>query len=104
MSYPTLMYRCPGAHFAHDGHTYDYCAAADEEQGAALAKQGWSLTLVGAVEAVTAPRHEEKIDDDAAVSRDELEEMATELGIKFDGRTSDAGLLKKINAALAEGE
>lgn len=104
MSYPTLMYRCPGAHFAHDGHTYSYCAAADEDQAAKLASEGWSLTLIGAVEAlikpVAAPVVEES--DDEPASREELESMATELSIKFDGRTTDAALLKKINAALGE--
>ena len=39
-------------------------------------------------------------DDNAPPTRAELETMATELGIKFDGRTTDAGLLKKINAEL----
>ena len=40
-------------------------------------------------------------DDDAPPTRDELEAKARELGVKFDGRTSDKTLLSKIEAALA---
>lgn len=39
-------------------------------------------------------------DDDAAPTRDELEAKATELGIKFDGRTKDKKLKKLIQDAL----
>jgi len=38
--------------------------------------------------------------DDAPPTRAELEEKARELGIKFDGRTSDKLLLKRISEAL----
>jgi len=43
-------------------------------------------------------------DDDAAPTRDELEAKATELGIKFDGRTKYKKLLAKINEALMQPE
>lgn len=39
-------------------------------------------------------------EDDAPVTRAELEEKATELGIKFDGRTTDAKLAERIEEAL----
>jgi hypothetical protein len=39
------------------------------------------------------------IADDAPPTREELEQKAQELGIKFDGRTSDAKLEKLINEA-----
>jgi hypothetical protein len=38
--------------------------------------------------------------DNAPPTRAELEKMAGELGIKFDGRTTDALLRKKIDAEL----
>jgi hypothetical protein len=38
--------------------------------------------------------------DDAPPTREELEEKARELGIKFDGRTGDKLLLKRITEAL----
>jgi len=41
------------------------------------------------------------VDDNAAPTRAELEQKATELGIKFDGRTGDKTLLKRIEEALS---
>jgi len=40
-------------------------------------------------------------DDDAPVTREELAAKAKELGISFDGRTSNRKLIKLIEAALA---
>ena len=40
--------------------------------------------------------------DDAPPTREELEQKATELGLKFDGRTSDKRLLARIETALKE--
>lgn len=40
--------------------------------------------------------------DDAPVTRAELEAKATELGIKFDGRTTDAKLAERIADALKD--
>lgn len=61
--------------------------ANDEEKDAALA-DGWFLTVPEALAG--------KADDNSAPTREELELKATELGIKFDGRTSDAKLGKLI--------
>lgn len=103
MTYPTLMYRCPGPHFAHDGQTYDYVQVADEPALIERLKGGWSVTLLEAVAVVTCKDEEaDEPDEEAEFTRDELENMASELGVKFDGRTSDAGLLKKVQAALGE--
>jgi hypothetical protein len=41
-------------------------------------------------------------EEDAPPSREELETKATELGIKFDKRTTDKRLLDKITEALKE--
>lgn len=101
MSYPTLMFRCPGPHFAHDGQTYEYVAVQDEEQLHARLKEDWSVSLLEAVAHANCPN--EDVDDqeeDHPATREELEVKAKELGIKFDGRTSDASLLKKIEEAV----
>ena len=39
----------------------------------------------------------------AEETREEMEAKASELGIKFDGRTTDAKLMDKIATALAGG-
>lgn len=111
MSVTTLVYRCPGQHFAHAGQTYDYAQAATEEDLERRLADGWHLSLADAVDAATAvtgvgsaknAKQVPESDDDAPPTRAELEEMAEGLGIKFDGRTSDAGLLRRIEEAVAE--
>lgn len=102
MSAPTIVYRCPGMHAAHSGQTYDYAKAADDDALAARLSAGWHLSLVEAVEAALGNTDQHDLDDDAPASREELEKMATDLGLKFDGRTSDAALLRRIEEALAE--
>ena len=50
-----------------------------------------------------APAHEpEPIDEDAGPTREELEAKATELGIRFDGRTKDKKLGQLIQDRLSE--
>ena len=44
----------------------------------------------------------EVLEDNAPVTRAELETKARELGIKFDGRTGDKTLLARIESALKE--
>ena len=103
--FPTIVYRVPGAH-SGNGYTYDYAGALDQKAYDALVAQGWHATLVDAVSPpVVAPAASEPVidevpADDAPVTRAELEAKANELGVKFDGRTSDALLLSRINAAL----
>jgi hypothetical protein len=41
-----------------------------------------------------------EVEDNSAPTRVELETMATELGLKFDGRTTDKRLADKIDQAL----
>lgn len=45
-----------------------------------------------------------ELDDNAAPTREELEAKATELKIKFDGRTSDKKLGQLIESKLSAGE
>lgn len=99
MEYPAMVYRCPGAHFGPNGTTYDSRGVNDELQLLEAISQGWSESLVLAVS-----EHQNKdvnqIEDDLPPSRAEIEEKAVELGIKFDGRTTDRKLLEKIAEVL----
>lgn len=99
MQFPTVVYRSPGAHQC-PGSTYSYKGAADDAELSVLLDSGWFRTLPEALAGKPADEPVEGDYDDSAPTRAELETMATELGIKFDGRTTDAGLLKKINAEL----
>lgn len=100
-----MLYKVPGPHPGH-GFTYAYAGASDQKTYDALKAQGWHDSLP---EAVSPPVIEpaapevaspEPVADDAPVTRAELEAKANELGVKFDGRTSDAKLLAKIDAAI----
>lgn len=97
MNFPTLVYRTPGTHFASTG-TYDYRAANSPEDLQQAKENGWFLTLPEAI----AGKHDAEPENDAAPTREELEAKATELEIKFDGRTSDKTLAERIEFVLAE--
>jgi hypothetical protein len=85
----TMLYRCPGPHAIHGG-LYDYEVVPDAEIDAALA-HGWFRTTPEAKAA------HEAIKDEP--TRAALEQQATALGIKFDGRTGDKTLADKIAQA-----
>ena len=95
MEFPTLVYKDGGPH-QRPGGTYDYRSVIDEAGMAAALADGWHTSLSEAVH----PVHE--ADDNAPPTREELEAKATELGIKFDGRTSDKSLAAKIQSALEQ--
>lgn len=109
MDYPTILYKCPGDH-QRAGGTYAYRAANDEESKDALVAAGWHATLPEAIEAakpkpVEAPApviEPPPPDDNLPPTREEMEEKAKELGIQFDGRTSDAKLSRLIVRALED--
>lgn len=69
----------------------DESRVVQEADFAQVKADGWFLTME---EAANPPV------SDAPPTRDELEEKARDLGIKFDGRTSD----KKLAAAIADAE
>lgn len=89
MNFPTIVYKLKGPHFRKGG-TFDYCGAADQDTYEKLKSEGWLDSLEPA--AVPA--------DDAAPTSAEIEAKAAELGIKFDGRTTDAKLLARIDEEL----
>ena len=125
--FPTLVYRAPGSSQHSSGGRYRYRGAADQAEYDALLAEGWHATILEAVVAAgdRAFAHNRKpagllakaraklaaqapvveavigeVVDNAPPTRVEMEAKATELGIKFDGRTSDARLLAKITEAL----
>lgn len=98
MSFPTIVYKCPGDHHRAGG-TYSYKGAEDSSALGKLLAEGWFATLPEAIEGKAA-----EAEDNAAPTRAELEAKATELDIAFDGRTTDKRLGEKIAAALGEQE
>lgn len=94
-TFPMMTYKAGGPHDIHGGK-FDTLIVHDEvEKDAALAA-GWRLTTDDAL----APRIDPFVADDAPATRAELEAKASELGIKFDGRTTDAKLAAKIAGKL----
>lgn len=93
-----MLYKAPGPHFC-DGSMVDYIVVPLDLVDDTVAL-GWSLTIPEALAAAEAVKTEEVPADDAPVTRAELEIKAKELGLSFDGRTSDAKLLAKIDEAL----
>lgn len=109
---PTMLYKCPGPHEIHGGH-FDYTIVEDDQIEATQA-EGWSLTTdqakqvnLDAMAAQDAER-ERLVEQEAAKAvcidsapptRAELEQMATKLGLPFNGRTGDKKLLDMIRAA-----
>lgn len=98
MNFPTLVYRTPGTHFSATG-TYDYRGVVDAKELDAALADGWFRSLPEAI----AGEHAE-VENDSAPTRVELETKAVELGIKFDGRTTDKSLAEKIELVLSEQE
>lgn len=93
MNFPTIVYRCPGDHHCAGG-TYGYLGVSEQPQLDAALSGGWFLTLPEAIAG--------EAEDGSAPTRVELETKAVELGIKFDGRTTDKALAVKIAFALGE--
>lgn len=98
MSFPTIVYRCPGDHHRAGG-TYAYKGVSEQAQLVGALSEGWYLTLPEAIAGKIA-----QAEDDSAPTREEMAIKAVELGIKFDGRTTDKALAEKITAALSEQE
>jgi len=95
MKNPVMRYKCPGPH-TFDGVSVDYVIV-DRKDVEAIEAEGWFKTIPQAVEAAKPVKSVEAIED-AEPTREEMEQKATELGLKFDGRTSD----KKLAAIIAE--
>lgn len=98
MIYPRVVFKNHGPHQRHGG-SFDQKIVADEGEMMDAINDGWFASLP---EAIKGEHDELVIANDAAPTRAEMEEKAKELGIKFDGRTSDAKLIEKIEEALSQ--
>jgi hypothetical protein len=92
MEFPRFVFMDVGVH-PRAGGTYSVMVVDDRDALDAALANGWYASMQGAIEAP-------QVADNAPVERFELEAKAAELGIKFDGRTSDAKLSKMITEAL----
>lgn len=98
MIFPTIVYKCPGNH-QRAGGTYDLLPVINSAGLSLALSGGWFLTLPEAIDGKPAEPTE-----DAPPTRAELEAKASELELKFDGRTTDRRLAELIEIALAKGE
>ena len=106
MSFPTLVYRCPGPHWGPPGTTYQSNGVSDQ---AALDKalgEGWHASLSEAVDVFLNPAParvaivSEPLEDNAPPTRDEMMAKAAEINLTVDKRWSDKTLANKIIEAL----
>lgn len=101
---PRMVYRV-GTMCALESGAYDWRIVPDQPALQAALADGWHLDQYAAKAAAEAHAPaavpEPAPADDAPPTRDELEQKAAELGIKVDGRWSDARLSKAIAEKLA---
>ena len=98
--FPTIVYKTPGQHQAH-GFSYSTLGVDDASGLKSALDAGWHRTLPEAVAPKASPTAVAPVAlNDAPPTRAELEAKATDLGIKFDGRTPDATLARKIADAI----
>lgn len=93
MDFPTILYRCPGPH-SRPGGSYALLPVADAQALAEAEQVGWFRTMPEAIEGRTAQKAEPA--DDAPPTRAEMEQRAAEVGMKVDGRWSDARLAAEL--------
>lgn len=98
MEFPRSLFKSPGDQWVSGG-SYAIEHVEDAAQYKAAKAAGWFDSVGEALEALKSGAVE--AEDDAPPTRAEMEEQAKALGIKFDGRTTDAALLKRIAAAGA---
>lgn len=91
---PTIVYKPSGPH-QRLGGTFDYKGVNTQEEFDAAIEAGWHSDYAEMLN--PKPKAVDPIND-GAPTRAELEQKATELGLKFDGRTSD----KKLGEMIAE--
>lgn len=104
MEFPRMIYRVGNAAVLESGK-YDFLVISEAEYESAIA-EGWHLdqyAAKGAHEAANEPARPQQLPPvaDDPPTREELEAKATELGLSFDGRTSDAKLAARIEEAMA---
>jgi len=110
--FSALVYRSPGTHRGPSGKSFDCRGVKSQEEMDAKLASGWFRTLAEAVNPETnainsiktEPAAPEIIqeEENRPPTRAELDQKATELGIKLDGRIGDKRLLILINEKLNE--
>ena len=97
MDFPRSLFKSPGDQWVGGG-SFAIEHVEDLAQYKAAKAAGW---LDSVTEALDAWRNGAvaAVADDAPPTRAEMEQQAKSLGIKFDGRTTDAALLRKISEA-----
>lgn len=95
--YSSIVYRCPGPHQRPRG-TFDFKGVSSEAEHEAARQDGWFDTLPEAIEGKASLKELPPVD--LPPTRDELEQKAKQLNIKFDKKTSDEVLAKKISDSL----
>jgi hypothetical protein len=91
MKFPGFVYKSPGKMGKVKNKTYDWSPVQNEQELSEKLAKGWYATRDEAF----SPKQPE-VNENALPTRAEIEQKARELGIKFDGRTSDKKLLKLI--------
>lgn len=95
--FPRMIYQM-GEKFTLPNGSFDYEIVQDQDALDVMLANGWYLTTCEAKAASEKPA--EPIEK--PLTREEIEAKASALGIQFDGRTSDAKLLAKIDVALTK--
>jgi len=110
MEFPRFVYLSPG-NFRRGKSSYRYVSVNSLEEHDAYLAQGWSTSADLAIDRANAPTPAPAPapvpapvvpEDNAPPTRAELEAKAREIGLKFDGRTSDRTLLRRITQAIGE--
>ena len=101
--FPTIVYKCPGSHHCAGG-TFDFIQVKDETELEEKIKSGYRLSITAALNMDLEDEDEDEDqdeDEDGLPTREELEEKAKELNIKFNKRTSNDRLLDLIEKSLS---
>jgi len=101
IQYPVFVYR-KALEKREDGSAFDTLLVSDDEGKGQALKSGWHDDVVSALTRTNIDKSVDDVDFDSPPTRAELEGKANELGIKFDGRTTDRKLCLLIAEALGE--
>lgn len=93
--FPRMIYQAGSQEEMH-GDRYDYMIVGDQDALDVMMANGWYMTTTEAREASNKAVMPSAADSELV--RDELESRASELGIKFDGRTTS----RKLNTLIIE--
>lgn len=99
--FPRMVFKVGDQEEMHGGR-FDYLIANDQDELDDLLADGWHLTTDEAKDANKPKTVEPAQSDDATTTRNEIEAEAKALGVSFDGRTTNAKLVAKIDEAKAK--